>query len=86
MTNDKPLVPWMLSFLRPHRGRVALLAALLLAEIVLGALQQWPLAIVIDYVLVGNRFPSWIQSAVDSVTPWRMQVRTSWRALRSGRW
>ena len=68
MTNDKPLVPWMLSFLRPHRGRVALLAVLLLAEIVLGALQQWPLAIVIDYVLVGNRFPSWIQSTVDSIT------------------
>jgi ATP-binding cassette, subfamily B, bacterial len=65
---DKPLVPWMLSFLRPHRGRVTLLAVLLLAEIVLGALQQWPLAIVIDYVFGNNRFPSWIQPAVDSVT------------------
>ena len=35
--NDKPIVPWMLSFLRPHRGRVAVLAVLLLAEIILGA-------------------------------------------------
>ena len=68
MTNDKPLVPWMLSFLRPHRGRVTLLAALLLSEIVLGALQQWPLAIVIDYVFGSNRFPAWMQSAVDTVT------------------
>src|SRR4051812_23935396 len=66
--NDKPLIPWMLSFLRPHRGRVTLLAALLLSEIVLGALQQWPLAIVIDYVFGGNRFPRWIQSGVDNLT------------------
>jgi hypothetical protein len=28
---SKPLLPWMLSFLRPHRGRVTMLAALLLA-------------------------------------------------------
>jgi ABC-type multidrug transport system fused ATPase/permease subunit len=66
--NDKPLIPWMLSFLRPHRGRVTLLAVLLLSEIVLGALQQWPLAIVIDYVFGSNRFPRWIQSGVDSLT------------------
>ncbi|HEX4681473.1 MAG TPA: hypothetical protein VH277_02120, partial [Gemmatimonadaceae bacterium] len=66
--NDKPLIPWMLSFLRPHRGRVTLLAVLLLSEIVLGALQQWPLAIVIDYVFGSNRFPRWIQSGVDNLT------------------
>ena len=66
--NDTPLIPWMLSFLRPHRGRVTLLAVLLLSEIVLGALQQWPLAIVIDYVFGSNRFPRWIQSGVDSLT------------------
>jgi len=66
--NDTPLIPWMLSFLRPHRGRVTLLAVLLLSEIVLGALQQWPLAIVIDYVFGSNRFPRWIQSGVDGLT------------------
>lgn len=55
---QKPLVPWMLSFLRPHRGRVALLSLLLLLEIVLGALQPWPLAIVIDYVLGGSALPA----------------------------
>jgi ATP-binding cassette subfamily B protein len=65
MTNDKPLVPWMLSFLRPHRGRVALLAVLLLTEIVLGALQPWPFAIAIDYVLGGNAL---VQSSVDALT------------------
>jgi ABC-type multidrug transport system fused ATPase/permease subunit len=68
MTNDKPFVPWMLSFLRPHRGRVTLLAVLLLSEILLGALQQWPLAIVIDYVFGSNRFPSWVQPRVDGLT------------------
>src|SRR5436190_5946030 len=65
MTNDKPLVPWMLSFLRPHRGRVTLLAVLMLTEIVLGVLQPWPFAIAIDYVLGGNAL---VQSAVDVLT------------------
>ena len=65
---DTPMVPWMLSFLRPHRGRVSLLAVLLLAEIALGALQPWPFAIAIDYVLGGRLFDPRIQSLVDSVT------------------
>jgi ATP-binding cassette subfamily B protein/subfamily B ATP-binding cassette protein MsbA len=51
------LLVWTLSFLRPYRKRVAILAALLLAEIGLGALQPWPLAIVIDYVLQGRAVP-----------------------------
>ncbi len=41
----------MLSFLRPHRGRVVLLSFLLLSQIVLSALQPWPLKVVIDNVL-----------------------------------
>jgi ATP-binding cassette, subfamily B, bacterial len=65
---DKPLVPWMLSFLRPHRGRVTLLAALMLTEIVLGVAQPWPFAIVIDHVFGDNRFRPWLQSFVDSLT------------------
>ncbi len=66
---EKPLVPWMLSFLRPHRGRVMLLSALLLLEIGLGALQPWPFAIAIDYVLGGKTFESpRIQSLVSSMT------------------
>jgi len=48
------MLPWTLSFLRPHRSRVALLVVLLLLELGLGALQPWPLAIVIDYVLLGR--------------------------------
>ncbi len=67
-TGDTPLSRWMLSFLRPHRGRVGLLAFLLLSEIVLGVLQPWPFAIAIDYVLGSNRFPARIQSFVDAVT------------------
>ena len=47
----------MLSFLKPHRGRVSLLSVLLLLEIGLGALQPWPFAIVIDYVLGNNAIP-----------------------------
>src|SRR5215510_804399 len=52
------LVPWTLSFLRPHRGRVALILILLLTQIGLAALQPWPLKIVIDYVLDGNPLPA----------------------------
>jgi ATP-binding cassette subfamily B protein/subfamily B ATP-binding cassette protein MsbA len=54
MNDQGPLLPWTLSFLRPHRSRVTLLVVLLLSEIALGALQPWPLAIVIDYVLLGK--------------------------------
>jgi ATP-binding cassette, subfamily B, bacterial len=52
-----PLLRWTLSYLRPYRGRVSLLAVLLLTEIGLGALQPWPLAVVIDNVLGGEPFP-----------------------------
>jgi ATP-binding cassette, subfamily B, bacterial len=51
------LLPWSLSFLKPYRFRVAWLSVLLLAEIALGALQPWPLAIVIDYVLQQKPIP-----------------------------
>ena len=63
-----PLIRWMLSFLGPHRGRVSLLAVLLLTEIALGALQPWPFAIAIDYVLGGTLFSPRVQTFVDSVT------------------
>ncbi len=52
--DQRPLLPWALSFLRPYRGRVALLVALLIGETALGLLQPWPLALVIDYVLLGR--------------------------------
>jgi ATP-binding cassette subfamily B protein len=54
--NDRLLL-WTLSFLRPYRKRVVLLTALLLAEIGLGALQPWPLAVVMDYVFRQNPMP-----------------------------
>src|SRR5690242_17205841 len=70
---QKPLLPWTLSFLRPYRGRVLLLAVLLVSEIGLGALQPWPLAIVIDYVLTpltggGKQFPPAIQPLISALT------------------
>ncbi|HEY7292322.1 MAG TPA: ABC transporter ATP-binding protein [Vicinamibacterales bacterium] len=65
---QQKLLPWTLSFLGPYKGRVVLLAFLLAAEIGLGALQPWPLAVVIDYVLGGKEFPpavaAWIPSAL----------------------
>jgi ATP-binding cassette subfamily B protein/subfamily B ATP-binding cassette protein MsbA len=49
--SEQSLLAWALSFLRPHRGRALLLSALLVAQIALGALQPWPLKLVIDNVL-----------------------------------
>ena len=67
------LLVWTLSFLRPYRQRVALLAVLLASEIALGVLQPWPLAIVIDRVLTplnrgGKAFPGWIQAWITALT------------------
>ena len=60
------LISWTLSFMRPYRGRMMLVAVLLLLEIVLGALQPWLMKAVIDYVLVGRPMPQplagWLQS------------------------
>ena len=39
------LFGWMLEYMRPYRRRVALLAVLLMSEIVLGAMQPWPMAV-----------------------------------------
>jgi len=57
MSDQQPLIPWTLSFLRPYRNQVALLSVLLLSEIGLGALQPWPLKVVIDYVLERHPMP-----------------------------
>jgi ATP-binding cassette, subfamily B, bacterial len=57
-----PMLPWTLSFLTPYKKRVALLIVLLVAEIGLGALAPWPLAIVVDYLTSGlEAFPAWLQ-------------------------
>jgi ATP-binding cassette subfamily B protein len=69
----EPMLAWTLSFLTPYKKRVALLVVLLVSEIGLGALQPWPLAIVIDYVLTplnmgGKAFPAWLQPWIDGLT------------------
>jgi len=51
------LLSWTFRFLRPHRGRVVLIVILLAVQIALGALQPWPLKIVIDYILDANPLP-----------------------------
>ncbi len=65
---QQPLLPWTLSFLQPYRRSVALLAVLLASEIGLGALQPWPLAVVIDYVLGTKAFPGRLAVWVDALT------------------
>lgn len=66
MKDPMSLVTWTLSFLRPYRGRVMLVAVLLLVEVALSTLQPWLLKVVIDYVLVGRPMPqpfaAWLQT------------------------
>jgi len=59
----KPLLPWILEYLRPHRVRVSLLVCLLLVQIALGVVQPWPFKILIDNVLIGQ-----VQTLAE---PWR---------------
>lgn len=67
MTDERPFLPWTLSFLRPYRKSVLLLSVLLLSEIGLGALQPLPLKVVIDYVLLRHPVPEpfarWLAAA-----------------------
>ena len=62
------LFGWMLQYLRPYRKRVAVLSVLLVSEIVLGALQPWPLAVVSDYVLGGQPFPARVAPWISTIT------------------
>ncbi|HEY7172550.1 MAG TPA: ABC transporter ATP-binding protein [Vicinamibacterales bacterium] len=65
---DRGLLRWTLSFLRPHRHQAALLVVLLASEIALGALQPWPLKIVIDYVLDEQPLPASVAGTLDALT------------------
>src|SRR5262249_34325944 len=65
---DRGLLRWTLSFLRPHRHHAALLVVLLASEIALGALQPWPLKIVIDYVLDAHPLPATVAGPLEALT------------------
>ena len=57
MKDRSSLLIWMFSFVRPHRASVVVLSLLLLGEVILGALQPWPLKVVIDNVLNHEQHP-----------------------------
>src|SRR5206468_11267223 len=65
---QRPLLPWTLSFLRPHRRRVWLIAVLLLAQVGLSALEPWPLKIVIDNVLQGIPLAEVLRRPITAIT------------------
>src|SRR5712671_3757925 len=65
---SKPLLLWLLSFIGPHRERVSMLVGLLLAEIALGAMQPWVLAVTIDHAIGGKPFRPSFQPIVDGLT------------------
>ncbi len=59
---------WILTYLRPYRARVVLLAFLSVLEIGLGALQPWPLKVVVDNVLQHRPFPAPVARWLATVT------------------
>ncbi|HUR32754.1 MAG TPA: ABC transporter ATP-binding protein [Vicinamibacterales bacterium] len=63
-----PLLTWALSYVRPYRGRVAGVAALTLLQVGLGALEPWPLKLVIDYVLGQHDLPEPVRGWAFSMT------------------
>jgi ABC-type multidrug transport system fused ATPase/permease subunit len=56
-TDEQSLTAWTLEALRPYRGRVVWVGFLVLLQVGLGALEPWPLKIVIDYVLGQHELP-----------------------------
>jgi ATP-binding cassette subfamily B protein/subfamily B ATP-binding cassette protein MsbA len=54
---EPSLLTWTLSFLRPYTRSAVLLSILILIQIGLGALQPWPLKLVIDNVLNNAAHP-----------------------------
>jgi ATP-binding cassette, subfamily B, bacterial len=65
-SDNRSLLAWTLSFVRPYKKRVVVLMALLLVQVALGALQPWPLKIIIDYVLgnhaIAEPYRGWLQA------------------------
>src|SRR5436305_1415698 len=61
---DESLVGWMVSFFQPHRGRVALLGSLSLAEIALRTLAPLPLRVLVDGLVRGDRRAALLFGAV----------------------
>ena len=55
--DTRPLLPWTLSLMRPYGRRVLGIGMLMLLQVALGALEPWPLKIVIDYVLGQHDLP-----------------------------
>ena len=62
------LLAWTLSFLRPYRARVIVIALLVALEIGLAALAPWPLKAVVDNVLGGHALPASVIPFVNDVT------------------
>src|SRR5690242_8932009 len=51
-------VPWLLSFFRPYRTTVGVLASLSAAEIALRALTPWPLKVIVDALVTPHGVPA----------------------------
>ena len=59
---------WALTYLRPYRGRSALIVALAMTEIGLAALTPWPMKAIVDNVFGGRPFPGALGATIQALT------------------
>ena len=63
-SHDDSILRWIFRYLRPHRGRVAALASLSIAEVLLRVLSPWPIKTVIDHVIGTAPPPAWLAAGL----------------------
>ena len=66
MTHEKSknVFRWALGYLRAYRGKLTLLIAVTVIEIISGLLLPWPLKFIVDNVLSNHPLPGWLAGIV----------------------
>jgi ATP-binding cassette subfamily B protein len=54
----------LLPYLRPYRGSVIVVVAMLLAQVALGLLEPWWMQVLVDNGLLGRPLPNWLRQAL----------------------
>ena len=63
-SHEDSILGWIVRYLRPYRGRVAVLGVLSVSEVLLRVLSPWPMKAVIDHVVGPAPPPPWLAAAL----------------------
>jgi ATP-binding cassette, subfamily B, bacterial len=66
-----------LAYFRPDVPRIAVVGALMLANVAANILKPWPLALLVDSVLSGKPLPQWVADHVRDTSQWSLIVKCS---------